>query len=357
MSVGTFDFSVTVPALLFDPAFHPFDFVPAAGRTKFLVVDERVLDQAPFIDIRFEPLAQAQFWVDTTQLFTLEESHDVARPAPVFVFHHAFVCSTLLARCLNRADAFFSLKEPWILRRLADTRRGHPHAVSGPEWKRTFCSYVALLCRAFRGGRIPVLKATNVASNLMEDVLDFMPDRPVLYLYSDLEGFLISNLKKPPDTRQKMPSLARSFAGDSDFATRFPDFADPSQFAFLQICALVWTASLYYARTILERHPDAPVRTLDVADLLADLPGTLDRVSRHFGHAPARDDLVQMTDGSVVRTDAKHQTRPFDSARRQEESDEIRRRHDRELAETEAWISPLTRELGLVDFLRARQLG
>jgi hypothetical protein len=356
MLVKAIDCSVTVPALLFDPAFYLFDFIPSAGRSKFLVVDERLLDQAPFIDIRFEPLAQAQFWVDTAQLLELEGSHDIVRPAPVFVFHHAFVCSTLLARCLNQVDAFFSLKEPWILRRLADFRRGQPDAGSDPDWRRTFSGYIGLLCRSFRSGRVPLIKATNVASNLLEDILDFMPERPVLYLYSDLESFLLSNLKKPPETQQKMPSLAKSFLGDAGFATRFPQYGDASRLGFLQVCALVWAVSLYNTRAALERHPNARVKTLDAAVLLADLPGALDRVSRHFGHVPAPDELRQMTDASVVQTDSKDQRKSFDSARRRQESDRMKSRHDRELAEAEAWIAPLARELGLMDFLRAYRL-
>jgi hypothetical protein len=348
---------VTVPALLFEPAFHLFDYIPSAGRSKFLVVDERLLDQAPFIDIRFEPLAQAQFWIDTAQLLELESSHDIVRPAPVFVFHHAFVCSTLLARCLNQVDAYFSLKEPWILRRLADFRRGQPGAASGPEWRRTFCGYVALLCRQFRSGRVPLIKATNVASNLLEDILEFMPERPVLYLYSDLEGFLLSNLKKPAETQQKMPSLAKSFIGDAGFASRFPQYDDPFRFGFLQVCALVWAVSLYNTKAALERHPNARLKTLDAADLLADLPGALDRVSRHFGHVPAPDELRQMTDASVVQADAKDQRKSFDGARRRQESDRVRSRHGRELADAEAWIAPIARELGLMDYLRGHRLG
>ena len=152
----TSGFTVTVPALLFEPGFNLFDYMPEKGLTKFLVVSEELLGGAPFIDIRFEPLAQAQFWVPTTELFALEGSHGMARPGPAFIFHHAFVCSTLLARCLNGSDAFFSLKEPWILRRMADLKRASAGTVTDPGWRTTFSSYVSLLCRNFRAGRTPL---------------------------------------------------------------------------------------------------------------------------------------------------------------------------------------------------------
>ena len=68
MLVQTREFKVTVPSLLFDPAIYPFDFAADGEFTKFLVVDEAMLDQAPFIDIRFEPVAKAQFWVETARV-------------------------------------------------------------------------------------------------------------------------------------------------------------------------------------------------------------------------------------------------------------------------------------------------
>jgi hypothetical protein len=152
MFVKTRDFKITVPALLFDPSLLVFDFAPQNELTKFLVVQESLLEQSPFIDIRFEPLAQAQFWVNARELFALEGLHDIPRPQPAFIFHHAFVCSTLLARCLNQIDAFFSLKEPWILRRMADHKRAGGDMASSPQWREMFC-YVGC-CAGISTGKV-----------------------------------------------------------------------------------------------------------------------------------------------------------------------------------------------------------
>jgi len=53
MLVQTREFKLTVPTLLFDPAIFVFDFAANGEFTKFLVVDELMLDRSPFIDIRF----------------------------------------------------------------------------------------------------------------------------------------------------------------------------------------------------------------------------------------------------------------------------------------------------------------
>jgi len=354
MLIQASDFRVTVPALLFEPAFLVADFSPDRKLTKFLVVDESMLDQSPFIDIRFEPLAQAQFWVETRQLFDLEGRHDVARPRPAFIFHHAFVCSTLLARCLARSDAFFSLKEPWILRRLADVKRA---GAPVPEGNEAFVKYLRLLCRNFRSGRLPVIKATNVANNLLPDVLRHLPEQPVLYLYSDLESFLVSNLKKTADTQGKMPGLATSFLADGDFARQYPRMADASRLSLLQVCALVWLASLYNFRQSVGERANPRVATLDAQDFLDDPVGTLGRLSRHFGHQPDAADLQRMADAGTIGTHAKEPTRAYGALQRRVEMDEIRRRHGREIADAMAWAEPAAAASGMMEFMQSRRLA
>ena len=356
MFVSTREFKVTVPALLFDPALFVFDFATDNRLTKFLVVEELMLERSPFIDIRFEPLAKAHFWVDTAELFALEARHDIPRPQPVFIFHHAFVCSTLLARCLGQTDAFFSLKEPWILRRLADHKRANGNLASSSQWRVMFCTYLSLLCRNFSTGRKPIIKATNVANNLLVDVLRFMPACQILYLYSDLESFLVSNLKKGRDTQEKIPALAKTILGDSDFQQKFPDMRDPSRFTFLQVCALTWLVNLYNLTDVLKQHAGAQAKTLDLKDFLGDLPGSLNLVSRYFGHLPDPEDERRMVGAQVMQTNAKDQSKPYSIEQRQIEMNQIKSRHYLELNDAIAWIDPMARELGVLEFLHDRRL-
>lgn len=356
MLVHTREFKVTVPTLLFDPAIFVFDFAASGEFTKFLVVDELMLDRSPFIDIRFEPLAKAQFWVATAELFALEGRHDVARPQPAFIFHHAFVCSTLLARCLNQIDAFFSLKEPWIVRRLSDYKRTNAKFAATSQWREWFCSYVQLLCRSFSTGRTPVIKATNVATNLLVDVLQFMPGCPVLFLYCDLESFLVSNLKKPDDTRQKIPALAQGVLGDGDFLREHANLPEVSRLDFLQVCGLYWLVSLYNFRDSMRKHPNARARTLDVEDFLGDPSRNLGLVCRHFGHESDAAETRRMVDERVMRTNAKDQAAPYGIEQRQAEMDRIRSSHGRELRDAMAWIESLAEEPQLSEFVRSHRL-
>lgn len=356
MLIKTTDFKITVPALLFDPEYFVFDFVLDSEQTRFLVVEEEKLKLAPFIDIRFEPVAQGQFAVSTKELFSLEGMHNIKRPPSVFIFHHAFVCSTLLARCMNQIDAFFSLKEPWILRRLADLKRARGHVIPSAQWRETFTCYLNLLAKNYKTGATPLIKATNVANNLLVDVLRYFPDQKILYLYSDLESFLVSNLKKPPDTQKKMPGLAAVFLSDGDFAQRFPRFSDVNRLSFLQVCALIWLVNLYNFRRSAEKFNPAKVKTLEMNDFLTDMGRSLNSLSNFFGYKAAPTEIESMLDPGIIKRDAKHQQVPYGRQSKQAEAAQVLGNYGIEIKRTINWINPLAEQLAVLEFCKGRQL-
>lgn len=354
MFIQSADLRVSIHSLLFQPEYYLFDFDPQSGMTRFLIVGEDIQDKVPFVDIRLERLAQASFSVPTRDLFSLEGQHDHERPPIHYIFHHAFVCSTLLARCLNQIDEFFSLKEPWILRRLADVKRRPSPPLSQNQWREMFRKYNALLSKNFSTGRTTVVKATNVAGNLVIDVLKLMPESRILYLYSDLQSFLISNQKKTTETQQKMSALYGSFSRDSDFAKRFDQLADPCKFSFLEICALIWVTNIYNLHTVLEQHPTDAVATLSMRSLLSEPAKYLAKTSSHFRHVPSQDELDLMTHDSVMQWNAKDPRQQYGSASRERESEQILERHQADIDAVLKWIAPVITDLGLEEFLQRR---
>ncbi len=358
MLIKTTDFKITAPALLFEPEYYIFDFALDSGLSKFLVVEEEKLMLAPFIDVRFEPVAQGQFSVATNELFSLERMHNVKRRPSVFIFHHAFVCSTLLARCLNQIDTYFSLKEPWILRRLADLKRSRSRlGIPRSQWRETFSCYLNLLAKNYKTGNTPLIKVTNVANNLLEDVLRYFPGQKVLYLYSDLESFLVSNLKKPPETQKKMAGLAAGFLSDGDFIQRFPRYLDLSSHSFLQVCALIWLVNLYNFRQSVEKYAPSRVKTLEMNSFLEDMGRSLNHLSNLFGHNASPAEIESMLDPGVTKTDAKHQENPYGRQVKQAEVAQILGSHSAEIAKTIRWISPLVEQTGVLEYCKDNKLG
>ena len=183
-----------------------------------------------------------------------------------------------------------------------------------------------------------------------------MPDSPVLYVYSDLESFLISNLKKPDDTRQKILGLARGALGDSDFVQKHPDLPDVAHLRFLEVCGLYWLVSLYNFRAAMSKYPAARARTLAAADFLGDPALNLGLASRYFGHEADPADIQAMLDAQVMRTNAKEQSASYGIDQRQAEMDGIRSRHGRELTEALARVERWAEALEVSEFMRSHRL-
>jgi hypothetical protein len=355
--VLTTDPKATDDALLVDPHYYLFDTIPERGETRFLVTNERELAAATFADIRFEKSATGDVKVNTQALTELVHGTPIARPQIGFVFHHAFVCSTLLARSLNEIPAFFSLKEPWILRRLADIKRQHAGTIPAEHWKLIVSAYVDLLAKQYKSGESLVLKATNVANNLLWDVFWLWPERPVLYMHSDVRAFLITNLKKNRETRQKMPMLLRDFIKDSDIQSRWGAIEIPPNRSLLQTCALIWVANIYALRCAAERYEPARLRCLDMHTFLEHPKAAMRAVSRHFGHEPNDHDMLRMTSKDIMGRNAKDQSLRFDRVAKAGEDQRVLDARRDEIDSVVAWIDPLVRELGLYEFLQDRTLS
>ncbi|MBT3833700.1 MAG: hypothetical protein HN900_23720 [Gammaproteobacteria bacterium] len=226
--------------------------------------------------------------------------------------------------------------------------------MSPERWRSTFVNYNQLLAKNYLSGRIPVIKATNVANNLLVDVLRYMPNSKVLYLYSDLESFLISNMKKTTETQEKMAGLLAGFLRDSDFGKKYPAYINVSQLSFLQICSLIWVVNLHGLQRAIQEVGAANVRTLEMAVLLSDLPNTLSDVSRYFGHQSNAQEIRGMMDHEVVGRHAKDQSQLFDVTLRDREALTILDRFGPEVERAKQWIQPLVEELDLTSSIESQ---
>lgn len=219
-----------------------------------------------------------------------------------------------------------------------------------------FCCYLGLLAKNYHTGRLPIIKVTNVANNLLEEVINYLPGQKILYLYSDLESFLISNLKKPRDTQLKMPGLAASFLLDGDFAKKCPHFCNLEQLTFLQVCALIWVVNLYNFKSSTEKKPSDNIKTLDMKVFLADMGSSLESLSLFFNHKPTAAEITTMLDPSVTQTDAKHQQLSYGQATKQAESASVLDKFGKEIETVQLWINPLIDELELIKYCQTNRL-
>lgn len=296
--------------------------------------------------------------VNTHELQRYSRQHSAPLRPVQFIFHHAFVGSTLLARCLNQSDAFFALKEPWILRRLADLKRQCHGAGDKRRWQQQSRLYLRLLCKRYTSGETLVIKPTNVANNLIADICRWLPNARILYLYSGLEGFLISNLKKTEETKSKIPALAQAFISDSDMRSQCRAITDFRGLDFLQTCTTAWLACLYSLSMQHRIIRGDRIRMLDVESFLGSPDVALTLVSRYFGRPPSAQQLNQMSSLSVLGVHAKsEENAEYSAAQRTREYVQVFHANRRDIEGTIYWAEPLIEKLGIRAFLRDTDLG
>jgi hypothetical protein len=119
-----------------------------------------------------------------------------------------------------------------------------------------------------------LIKPTHVALNVAAELLAAAPGSRAIILSSALSDFLISNLKKPPDSQAKIPVLAQRALDASGFGARLPAVAaHPPDL----VCAagLQWAAQRELAYQVVDAAGADRVRLLDMQPLLGDLTGTV----------------------------------------------------------------------------------
>lgn len=340
-----------------DPKYYVFDTLPKQHLTRFLVVNEAEIAAAPFIDIRFDNASREDVYCNTRQLLKISKKRNLLTASPNFIFHHSFVCSTLLARCMNEIDAFFALKEPWIMRRMADLKRCSTTTAGRRDWAKHGKMYMQLLVKSYASGDAIVIKPTNLAINLIVDVCRWFPKLRIVFLYSDLESFLVSNLKKTDETKAKVPSLLQSFLMDSNFGAKTDVTNAASNLSFLQSCAAIWMANVYSLKEQSGHVPAGALRTLDMDSLLRTTDVALTVVSQHFGHTPTREELGRMTHQRIMGRHAKSPDNlAYSLEIRDREFATFREMSGQEIQTVLRWAEPAIRQFGLRKFLHSSDL-
>lgn len=246
-----------------DARWFPVDLRVQERRYGFLHIDEAVLERSSFLDTRIEaPLTDA-IPLDADSLGDLRVSDRLN-----WLFHTSFCGSTLLARVLHVPPHVVCLREPLLLRRLGDAQ--HAGQSAGMLVKQA----TALLSRPWHPGGAVIVKPTHAALNVAAALLNASTGSRALVLTSTLDDFLVSNLKKNPESQAKIPNLVERAMQASGFHARLPRVAfQPPD--VLCAAALQWAAQRELVANIAEAAGPGRILVLGLERLLADLIGTV----------------------------------------------------------------------------------
>jgi len=312
------------------------------GRINFVKTTRDALAQASFLDQRFETNTLASVSFSLQELLAYSQGDDAMRAsAPRFVFHTAFCCSTLLARCLDLPGSNLSLKEPEILMSLANYQRvGHKLLANQADAGSIYRLIALLLFRPFPGGETVVVKPTNTVNNIIAPLMATHADSRALLLHSDLRSFLISTLKKGEQGRGFARHLFNIFMMDSPEAQQL-SAKQLIGMTDLQIAAITWHLQLEHFLSVCDSLGSKSVKSLHCDDLLQEPETVLDSLLSHFELPLLQQNFAQMLANAPLQKNAKTPDQEFSASDRKNQYQDTETQFKESLDTIHQWAKQL----------------
>ncbi|MDR0183027.1 hypothetical protein [Lysobacter arvi] len=319
----TASFDATLPARANDAHWFPVDLHVPDRRFDMAALELDVLERSTFLDTRLDAALASVEPVPAGRFATLPP-----QPSPAWLFHTSFCGSTLLARAAHLPPYHVALKEPLVLRRLGDARHSG-WAIDG------LCEpAVRLLSRPWTPDGRVLVKATHAALNIASDLLRATPHSRAVLLTSTLDDFLVSNIKKTPETQAKVPALAERALSAGTLHQRLPAQAlQPPD--LLCAVALQWAAQRDLLGALVRDFGER-VRALDFATLAEDPEETVVACARWWGWSSPQEALRTRA-REVAHRNAKAMSVEYSARQRAEEARMIQQRFGAELARARDW--------------------
>ena len=343
------DLEALLPA---SPDAYPHNLDLAGGRVLVVRLDERGYRNASFLDDRILSPSTQGAWLPGAAV--TEASRRVREPRPLhFIFHTGHVGSTLLSRLLDETGGILSLREPLLLRTLADAHDalGRPDSLLGaPQFEALLDMTLRLWSRGYAGTRAVVVKATSSAGRLAPAILARSPASRAVYLNLRAEPYLATLLggaNSATDLRGHGPGRMRRLLAGRELPVEPLHALSPGELA-----ALGWLAESLALRQAIAEH-GSRVLALDFDAFLADVAGQLARVAGHFGLAAGSAAIASAAAGPVLRQYSKAPQLPYAPGERAARLEESRRENRAEIAKGLAWLERLGRADGAIASLLA----
>jgi len=304
------------------PEWLPLDGAPGAA-VRLVRLNEENYREASFLDQRLLERGYAQGACD---LAVLEAA--VARLAvrAHYIFHTGHVGSTLVSRLIGAYPGFFSLREPALLRVLADAPQAA--ALSLPVT-------LALLGRRWRAGQHAVVKATSFVSEIADPILAASPEPAAIFVFAAAPAYVRGILAGPnsrTETRTLAPPrlqrLVRRLGGSS---WRSDPRSEGEQ------VAMSWLCEMLTLQQTAQRHPGRVLWVDFDAFLQAPVAG-LAAIFRALGAQPEPRELEQLVSGPIMRQYSKAPEHAYDAALRREVLESADREHGAEIRRGLHWL-------------------
>jgi hypothetical protein len=193
------------------PELFPHAVNVAADSVSLIRLSESDYARASFLDARVLSRQTIGRTVPWPQLQAAVEAAQLEENC-TFIFHIGHVGSTLLSRLLGAHPQVFALREPAILRTLAQMRAdpgAQPRRWSEAEFEQRLADFLKLWSRTFRPEQRATIKATSFVSELTAHILARPSAPKAIFMFVSAETYLAS-IFGGANSRQEARMLAES---------------------------------------------------------------------------------------------------------------------------------------------------
>ena len=257
---------------------------------------------------------------------------DPADRAPShFIFHTSFCGSTLLARALERPGIATSLREPAIFTNLANrvAQRSEQAAADRLEL------VLRLIERPLAADESVITKQSSFANRLIEPILRARQESHAVLLYSNLETYLISLLKRGLKGRiwgRKLFTILRGWSA-LELGLRPEELTELTD---MQVASLAWLMQIHQFG-VMAKTFGPRVMLIESSDMFADPTATLHRVSTLFDLGMTERDAAEIAAGPTFAKHSKFTDRDYSIEERQRDLETVGNANAEELTMVIKW--------------------
>jgi hypothetical protein len=316
----------------------------AQDRVLLAEMTEQDYRNASFLDQRILGPARPCQWASWGEI----EGASGQLPADAqFIFHIGHVGSTLISRLLGELPTILSVREPLLLRSLAELYRirDRPESPWPPEaFGGRLDTALAWLSRTFRPDQRAIVKATSFASDLAEPIL--RPGTKALFLYVSPRIYLETILAGEASLQELAAlggdRLGRLHARLGETPWRLWRLSTGER------AAMAWACEMTALEASAAVAHDADVLWLDFDAFLQSAEAGLQRTARHFGHSLTGGAAAELIAGPIMHSYSKAPEHGYSPALRTEVLAAARVEHGEELRRGEIWLEEAGRRYPLI---------
>jgi len=326
-------------ALTASPALFPHALEPRTGAVTLVRLAETDFERASFLDERLRASVMPHRSLPWAQVAAAAEGLSERCD---FIFHIGHVGSTLLSRLLGAHSRIFSLREPQILRTLAQLHAEPEAAGWQPgDAEARIPVVLRLLSRTFAPDQTALVKATSYVSELAAAILERPYGPRAIFMTVRPERFLATILgaeNSPSEARMLAPGRLRRLHRRIGSARWRLDALSPGE-----ITALGWACEM---TALADGANSAGGRALwlDFDRFLADPRAGLSRCFRHLAIAASDSEINTILAGPGMRRYSKAPEHAYDAALRDRVLDEAHANAGEEINRGMRWLEAAATE-------------